>query len=187
MGHGTQVTILAVGRTYGIAKRADPYIVKVINSYMDDGGKHVTGLDVPQAIDVGLEHILEVIRARNLQGKAVVTCSLFFEPGGLGQPVDPLTAIFTKHLAALADLGVVWVQAAGNNGLPVERDDKVVYLGQKLPSVLGTDGNSMITVGGTYDTGRYWPFTSPEGPPGSQTPGSITLWSQAQDVACINP
>jgi hypothetical protein len=187
VGHGTQVTILAVGRAYGIAKRADPYIVKVINSYVDDSGKYVTGLGVPQALDVGLEHILEVIRARNLQGKAVVSCSLSFEPGGLGQPVDPLTVIFTKHLAALADLGAVWVQAAGNRGLPAEQGDRVVYLGEKLPSLLGTSSNSMITVGGTGDTGRYWPFTSPEGPPGSQAPGSITLWSQAQDVVCINP
>ena len=78
-GHGTQVASIAAGTKYGIAPKADLYLIKGSNVWnsVDSDGKfsRQMGLPTPDAWRASLEHVKTVVLARNLQGKAVVSFS----------------------------------------------------------------------------------------------------------------
>lgn len=62
-------------------------------------------------------------------------------------------------------------------------NDPNIRLENKLPQALGTDSNTVITVGGVNEDGQIWEKSSPEGSGG----GSLTVWAQSQNVKCYLP
>ena len=65
---------LAIGRYYGIAPNANAYLVKISTSVGWSGGRVQAAYD-PRASENALDHVIEVIKERGLQGKAVVNHS----------------------------------------------------------------------------------------------------------------
>ncbi|KAI0145044.1 hypothetical protein GGR57DRAFT_517700, partial [Xylariaceae sp. FL1272] len=182
IGHGTQVAMLAVGRTYGIAPDADVFIIKISNNYYDSNGGLQKALIQPGALEAAFEKVHRVVEATSRQGRAVVNLSAGLST--LQTARHPLwQAVFQAHMNEFDHNGVVFVQAAGNHGY---RQPHRIWMNAVVPQRFGTSQNSIITVGGTDDHGRYWDATTPEGPPGIDLPGSITIWAQAVDVQARN-
>lgn len=93
-GHGTHVASLAAGKTFGSAKKATIYSVRVLDC--QNSGPWTTVLD-------GLDYVARVIGERNRP--AIVSMSL---GGGYTQSVN--TAVQSLH-----SLGIIVVVAAGND------------------------------------------------------------------------
>lgn len=93
-GHGTHVAGTIVGKTYGVAKHAKVYAVKVFQ------GSSTTTAAIVEGVDAAVDHILENDRA----DKSVINLSL----GGNNSTVldDALTDATSQ--------GIVVVTAAGN-------------------------------------------------------------------------
>ncbi|KAI1260451.1 hypothetical protein F5Y18DRAFT_253706 [Xylariaceae sp. FL1019] len=182
IGHGTQVAMMAVGRTYGLAPFADVFIIKVANAYKDATGTLMNGRVEPTALNDAFENVHRVVGRRSRQRRAVVNLSLQLSPM---PDIEAATwqRVFRFHMDKLDRNGVVFVQAAGNSG---RGSSNPKWMSDQFPQKFGTRDNSMITVGGTDDHGRYWAKTTPEGPPGAAFPGSITIWAQAKDVTVKN-
>ncbi|KAI0018527.1 hypothetical protein F4780DRAFT_781373 [Xylariomycetidae sp. FL0641] len=196
-GHGTQVAVLAVGRTYGIAQRARPYIIKVSNSYRDYAGVLRSGQKWPAAVDRALNKIEQVVVQRNLQGKAVVNFSfslLEFGYDSQGRNYhDIWREVWEKHANKFFDLGIIWVQAAGNHGYyPHLPEELPTWMGYTLPQGLAGYHHGLLTVGACDKVGTYWPGTTPAGP--NDVPqaewalkGYVHVWAQGVDVQCVGP
>ncbi|KAI1343646.1 peptidase S8/S53 domain-containing protein [Xylariaceae sp. FL0016] len=83
-GHGTLVASAAVGTRYGIAPRADVYLVKIQNvvTVVAGGRKHhLNPPDNPNAWQDAFHRIKSVIDERGLHGKSVVVSSLSYRCG----------------------------------------------------------------------------------------------------------
>lgn len=74
IGHGTSTASLAIGRTYGIAPKANPYLIKIASSIIMHGGRRQTAYEA-RASEDALQHVIRIVKERNLQGKAVVNHS----------------------------------------------------------------------------------------------------------------
>ena len=122
-GHGTHVASLAVGKTFGTAKKATVYSVRVLNC--ENFGAWSAVLD-------GLDYTSRVISERNRP--AVVSLSL---SGGYTQSVN--LAVQTLH-----SQGIPIVVAAGNN-----QDDSCQRSPAGSPYVItvagSADGDSIYT------------------------------------------
>ncbi|KAK8133440.1 hypothetical protein PG984_005452 [Apiospora sp. TS-2023a] len=186
-GHGTSVASLAIGTEYGIASRADSYLVKLSGIYKDTNGKYIMIKPVFENLQWGYEHIADIIKERNLQGKAVINFSGTTER----DPYNSLNFLMTEKLSLdymdeFSRLGVSFVVSAGNDG-DVGLGYK--YMGNFLPQSLGRSDNALITVGSVYDDGKFYRGTSLPGPGwlpnGPQ--GSMTVWAQGVDVDCLRP
>lgn len=111
-GHGTEVAGIAAGTTHGIASKADLYLIKGLNCWVERNA--TTGEMIyhdvkflPDATRVAFERVEEIVKARNLQGKAVVSFTVgeyfrfglqvprsYLPPGG--HPTLYYTAIFNR-------------------------------------------------------------------------------------------
>lgn len=81
---------------------------------------------------------------------------------------------------------------AGNNGFHVDDPSKPIgYMGNNLPSALGSPDNNIITVGAVKANGKYAAWTSPEGCVicndfDDIKKGSMTIWAQGADIQLID-
>ncbi|CAJ2502266.1 Uu.00g096600.m01.CDS01 [Anthostomella pinea] len=138
VGHGTQVGALAFGRKVGLAKNAIPFLVKAVNGYVDSDGVVKGAYLSPDAMDDALTKIEQIIVRRGLQGNAVISSSLHTDYWATPQDYEVIRAMYARHLTTLRDLGVVYVQAAGNDGYnPALPGANVNYIGWRLPGGLG--------------------------------------------------
>ncbi|EMR68913.1 putative subtilisin-like protein [Eutypa lata UCREL1] len=149
VGHGTSVASLAIGQTFGMAPKANAYLIKAITtvSKRDGDNQIVEVADYsPKASLEAMHHIIEVIKDRQLQGKAVVSHSLGRYNRASGMTVTKWRAeksVWKRQLRKLEDLGVVFIQAAGNNGYnPQNPNDQVYKTGMLMPPVLGRATNN---------------------------------------------
>ncbi|WP_164234476.1 S8 family peptidase [Microbacterium hydrocarbonoxydans] len=117
-GHGTHVAGTAVGSTYGVAKKATVYPVRVLNC--EGSG---SSADIIEAIEWLTENAVKPATANYSIGCSSA-CS------------SPATDQAVKNLIAS---GVSWVQAAGNSN-----DDACRYSPQLVPEAI-TVGNSTRT------------------------------------------
>ena len=74
MGHGTCVASLAIGRTHGIAPKANPYLIKIASSVGWENRRIQAAYD-PRSSEHALDHVIKIVKERGLQGKAVVNHS----------------------------------------------------------------------------------------------------------------
>lgn len=77
-GHGTMIAGLAVGKTFGVAKNADLFLIKVANGWIKNiAGQMVLtmGEHHPDAWREAFGKVEKVVEDRGLQGKAVVSLS----------------------------------------------------------------------------------------------------------------
>lgn len=117
-GHGTHVAGTAVGSTYGVAKKANVYPVRVLGC---SGSGSTSG--IVKAIEW-------------LTANAVKPATANYSVGCSSACSSPATDQAVKNLIAS---GVTWVQAAGNSN-----DDACLYSPQLLPEGI-TVGNSTRT------------------------------------------
>lgn len=117
-GHGTHVAGTAVGSTYGVAKKATVYPVRILNC---EGSGSTT--DIIEAIEWLTENAVHPATANYSVG-CRSACS------------SPATDQAVRNLVAS---GVTWVQAAGNSN-----DDACRYSPQLVPEGI-TVGNSTRT------------------------------------------
>ncbi|KAI0471737.1 peptidase S8/S53 domain-containing protein [Xylariaceae sp. FL0804] len=193
-GHGTGVASAAAGLTYGVASKANLYLIKGKNGInktypaSDDRPSqvHISGYTVGALLSAFTEIIYHVGLKDNY-GKAVVNLSW----GIRGTSKDPITVGSgyhneTKKLLEFANNhGIVVVCATGNTGTSAP-----AALGQTVPQRLGTDDNNLITVGGLNKDASKWDGTILAGSGNFQGPGegiganegSISTWAQATDV-----
>jgi hypothetical protein len=79
-GIGTHSVSIAAGTKFGVARKAELYFVKMANQYKEI---YLDGTSVPKtkyiqagAFRTALEHVMDVVRERDLEGKAVVHIGL---------------------------------------------------------------------------------------------------------------
>ncbi|KAJ5901605.1 Subtilisin-like protease 6 [Penicillium taxi] len=169
--HGTSVACVAGGLVYGVASKANLHLVKAKNAWKKPGSPLKVGRYQLAALSDAFIHILGHIRT-NSKGKAVVNMSWGIESS---QDVTNLLDMFIKNLEAL---DAVPVTSAGNTG---DEDDS--GLEKKVPTNLGTDDNTLITVGGTKSDGDLWSKTTPKR---AGKAGSITVYAQGSKVTTQN-
>ncbi|CAJ2510822.1 Uu.00g064470.m01.CDS01 [Anthostomella pinea] len=183
-GHGTAVAPLAVGRTYGLAPKADPYLIELVDAYYGPDRKVRQAAGQTPALKKSFEKIIEIIVSRNLQGKAVVS-SAFLKAQEFAPDWQNVKDLYARNIARLEELGVLWVQAAGNHGLYPNNPTKPWRdLSQFLPTSLASDDNNILTVGSTDGLGRYTTWTSPVGIGSGPAfgPGKINVWAMGDGV-----
>ncbi|KAJ5573894.1 uncharacterized protein N7459_008321 [Penicillium hispanicum] len=169
--HGTGVACVAGGLVYGVASKANLFLVKAKNAWQKPGepleiSKYRLAA-LSEATMVVLGHIRTYTR-----GKAVVNLSL-------GKPASrKATQLFDDFIARLEQLDTGTVTSAGNTGTTPGSG-----LEQRTPTNLGTDSDSLVTVGGVKDNGNLWRLTVPERP---NQAGSMSVYAQAEDVETIN-
>jgi hypothetical protein len=73
-------------------------------------------------------------------------------------------------ISELEQLDVVVVIAAGNSNKE--------KLEERIPQNMGTDSNSIITVGGVNEEGQIWEHSTSQGSGG----GSLTVFAQSENV-----
>ncbi|KAH0443117.1 tri m 2 allergen [Colletotrichum camelliae] len=195
IGHGTSVACVAGGTTLGVASNADLYLIKWKAAQKRNNGSYGPIQSRRKALIDAFNHIrAQIMRANpSLKGKAVVNVSFGIKRGIA--LFDDIQADFEAFIEDLEELGGVFVMAAGNSAQSPSPD----RLGDHLPQLLGTQENSLITVGGVHADGSLQATSEPEGkmqsdPPmedGSPHPnanrrGSVTIYAQAEDVTgCI--
>ena len=176
-GHGTGVASAAAGLTYGVASRANLYLIKAKNgitrSYSDGSGRPDKVLMLGYQLDAVISAINEVIYhvvGNSNYGKAVVNFSWGIA-GTEALPVtvgSPLWIEFQKLLEFANENGIIVVCAAGNlgRGSPEARTYEapnfyhkslhLIAVGYQVPQRLGTSSNNLITVGGLNSDATFW-------------------------------
>lgn len=102
-----------------------------------------------------------------------------------------MAKIFQDRIYELESLGILFVIPAGNEGFDKNHPEREIeYLGDSLPTVLGTDDNNVVTVGAVQANGKYAPWTTPEGSSDDETnsplTGSITVWAQGEVIQIMD-
>ena len=98
------------------------------------------------------------------------------------------TRMWKKRLAELEELGVVFVQSAGNDGLPPgEKFGRLICkTGMNMPANLGRPDNNMIVVSSVNENGQWTPWASPWGADSSSVwggeQGDIMTYAQGENV-----
>ncbi|KUI54448.1 Subtilisin-like protease 2 [Cytospora mali] len=157
--HGTGMAAAAAGAQYGIASKANLYLIKAFNAKRVNN-QWVQSVATPDALNDALSHVLNIVRDRNLQGKAVVSFSQSYQKYNAGRAtkhglddaarqywVDTSTAydnLFARFFTGAKTSGVIFVTSAGNNDV-------------------GASDNEIITVGAVYQDGTLWEGGSPQG------------------------
>ncbi|KAI1338936.1 peptidase S8/S53 domain-containing protein [Xylariaceae sp. FL0016] len=176
------VASLTVGARYGIAKKARPILVKIVGDWTTAQSRGSA-----QSVE-GWEWIFtqieQVVWDQGLIGTAVIVMSA---TPSLAEHSDEheqqMIGLFGRHLEILKDLGVVWVNSAGNRGYDASHpDQEIQYLGEAVPQMFGREGSGIITVGSVNSVGRYSSWNTPPGPPDYEYPGHITVYAQGENV-----
>ncbi|KKY38947.1 putative tri m 2 allergen [Diaporthe ampelina] len=172
-GHGTQVAILAGGCKTGVARKANLFLIKMVEVLMKAGLVEET-MTGPNA----QLHALRLIGAAvagNVasvsvpRGKAVlVMCTGNWREENMSSYGANWEAIKTQMKMALErldQLGVTVVMAAGNDGSssnPQQNPDFVPrYTDQQFPQGLATVDSPMLLVGSTNSKGQLSTFSTP--------------------------
>lgn len=188
-GHGTEVASVAIGTTYGIAARAEPFLIKMAGMYKKDDGRYAMEALSIRTVNDALRRVSHIVKKRHLQGKAVVNLSLNVNRNKCASVPglwEEYQAVFQRYLNEFAQMGIPTVISAGNTGYKPPNAQgvapPVMYMGDHLPAALGTSDNTLITVGSVHSSGRYYRGTTPEGAgsnPNGLT-GSMTVVSFAK-------
>ncbi|KAJ6130036.1 tri m 2 allergen [Penicillium capsulatum] len=163
--HGTMTSILAGGKTLGIAPKSHLYLYKYIGNYKNADGK-IFGKAELAAYKAVTEKVISNINKAN--GRKAVVCM----PVTAGN--DALDDVFQSFIDELDNLGVTFVISAGNRGL-LGKTTADAY-----PQRLGTPENNVITIGGLNYDGTLWVKTTPQG-----RLGSITAYNLAKGVTTM--
>jgi hypothetical protein len=82
MAHGTDMACLAGGKTFSLAPRSNLYLIKTLNVWLDEtrvpfGGDPVWVPDrgTPESLHDAYFHIVQIVKDRRLQGRAVISNS----------------------------------------------------------------------------------------------------------------
>lgn len=163
-GHGTFVAALAAGCKTGVARKANLYLIKMIDVMMKEGLVEET-FSGPTAQLQGLRHVASVIQGfvagvSATRGKAIlVMCAGNWREDNMrsqyGATWDNTKALMKIALERLDGLGVTIVMTAGNDGGTPR------YIDQQFPQGIATADSPMILVGATNSKGRLSPFSSP--------------------------
>lgn len=166
-GHGTGVASAAAGLNYGVAKKANLFLVKAKGSFFQNRGagqqSHLGAAYKLEAIERGL---LKVIGHFGTTGadRAVINMSW-----GIGRKegkeidVDSEWGKMWKKWIAIAEArNIVMVIAAGNDGKS-DNNAPQTRLGDLVPQRFDTLENSLITVGALTGKGAYWEQTTRPG------------------------
>ena len=100
-GHGTHVAGLAGGKTYGVAKKATLYSVRVLDCF---------GYGTTTTLLIGLNHVIDQVQQKQRSSKktrAIINLSLATRSAHLSQA---MRSAITKAV----DNGILVVAAAGN-------------------------------------------------------------------------
>ncbi|KAJ5211134.1 subtilisin-like protein [Penicillium cf. griseofulvum] len=170
--HGTSVASVAGGVIRGVASRADLYLVKYKSAYDKpdaNGNVKEERKNAPlAAMEDAFINVIRHIRQNSNQGKAVVNMSW-----GSKVSVQDFAArkkSLEDFISELEQLDVVVVIAAGNSNKE--------KLEERIPQNMGTDSNSIITVGGVNEAGQIWEHSTSQGSGG----GSLTVFAQSENL-----
>lgn len=185
-GHGTQVAILAAGCKTGVARKANLYLIKMMEVIMKSGRVEeiLTG---PNAQLQGLRKVISVVgRSEIPRGKAVlVMCAGNWREEDMRSQFGPrwetTKAQMKTALIQLDHLGVTIVMSAGNDGVSAnpQQDPGFLprYIDQQFPQNLATADSSMLLVGSTNSQGQLSVFSTPGR---GNTP--VSLYAQGEGV-----
>ncbi|KAK4450400.1 hypothetical protein QBC34DRAFT_424560 [Podospora aff. communis PSN243] len=183
LGHGTQVASLAAGTVFGVASRAELYLIKPYGAWEsrnDEGAAfRALGHLEPGAWRKALQRVEEVVLARGLQGKAVVSLTVCLPiKAPLGYTTDNewqdwhrehqhMVDAFTRFQTFCKENGVTIVMAAGNLGWPLANGDpypeKRHFTGDLVPQRFAEPDNELISVGATHFSGSMVAWQSQPG------------------------
>lgn len=189
-GHGTQVSIVAGGCKTGVARKANLYLVKIMDTIMHSG-LAARPIMAANALVYGLHHVLSVLLGSQgtaiPKGKAIILiCTTLTSISEMKETIPEQKLNVLEHdyktvLAALDRQGVTVIMAAGNNGgtLDPEKQADFVpqYVDEAFPQVLATVDSPLILVGSTNNKGQLSFFSSPGR---GNTP--VTLYAQGEDI-----
>lgn len=185
-GHGTQVAILAAGCKTGVARKANLYLIKMMEVVMKSGRVEeiLTG---PDAQLQGMRKVISVVgRSEVPRGKAVlVMCSgnwrVDVMRGQFGARWETTMRNMKNALLQLDFLGVTVVMAAGNDGVSAnpQQDPGFVprYVDQQFPQNIATADSPLLVVGSTNSQGQLSVFSTPGR---GNTP--VSLYAQGEAV-----
>ncbi|KUI63811.1 Subtilisin-like protease 2 [Cytospora mali] len=174
--HGTGMAAAAAGTRYGIASMAHLYLIKFKNAQLSNG-QWVVQTTTPEALVDAFSQVVDIVKDRGLQGKAVVSFSNSYvkynEVLATKQRLDDAMkqeymetsstydTCLDKFLAEAKENGIIFVNSAGNNGNC--QNSKKMGLGDQSPQDRGTSDNEIITVGAVYQDGTIWEGGTPRG------------------------
>ncbi|KAK3049051.1 hypothetical protein LTR09_009705 [Extremus antarcticus] len=160
VNHGTCAASMAVGTTWGVAKKARLVPVKFKSEAATRPGA---------LMDAFAWAISDVI-SNDREGKAIINLSFGFETDAKNLNIpDPM---MQTMLQDAWDAGIVTIVAAGNDGGTTAK---------ATPQRLGTTDNGLITVGGIQNDGSIWPQSVRQG-----TRGSLTISAVSAALTCAS-
>ncbi|KAI9694752.1 MAG: hypothetical protein M1822_000368 [Bathelium mastoideum] len=202
-GHGTAMASLAVGKNLGVASEANLVIVKVANAKKIRSRRPAAAFsnmltDLSGWVWI-FESILNDVKQKSLQRKAVVSISMVFWWNPDNQGNCALSDIFTKFVQDCAANDVVIVTALGNEGNnwyhipgagPSENENEQItglgnsvgtpwHRGYEVPGRLATQFPNLITVGGVSRNGSLDIITTPVVGVGEEP---ITVFAVSEDI-----
>jgi hypothetical protein len=175
-----RLTVSTTGLVFGVAPRANLYLVKVGYAIVDDKDEWKDDSMAPDAVLEGLRHVLEVIEKGYLgiQGhKSVINLSFGFRaynsiPKYGAKRYQEYQEAFANYFEKLRQRGVTIVMATGNSGEQMGDD-----LTKCIPQALATTGSDLITVGATNNKGQLADFSTP-----GFGDNQVTLFAQGVEV-----
>lgn len=161
LGHGSCVAAKVAGPTYGVAKKASVVMVKagilslVFSSYL----LKATAL------------IIEDVKSKGLQGKAVVNVSWGWPIEGPNEMNDEVRDKWLEMIEELLDLDVAFITAAGNSN---ERKFAEAHLGfNSYPQISAKKHPEIMVVGATDMDGYATPWTQMDDDVAVSAPGMV--------------
>jgi hypothetical protein len=69
------MAMLAASSGYSLAPKSNLYVVKDCGDYIDEDGKRYVMHSTPSGLHEAFTHIIQVVKDRDLQGKAVISAA----------------------------------------------------------------------------------------------------------------
>ncbi|KAH8771872.1 hypothetical protein F5883DRAFT_642539 [Diaporthe sp. PMI_573] len=185
MAHGTDMACLAGGETFSLAPRSNLYLIKTLNVWLDEtrvpfGGDPVWVPDrgTPESLHDAYFHIVQIVKDRRLQGRAVISNSNGYhypryindrstwEPFARGRSpplaeeemaemmkeladfVQAANAIYDDISKAARSNGIIWIQSVGNQGAHPHGPEDP----RIVPDVIAATGDTIPRFGSTSDS-----------------------------------
>ncbi|KAH7073921.1 peptidase S8/S53 domain-containing protein [Paraphoma chrysanthemicola] len=180
-GHGTKMATIAAGKGYGVAPKADLYLLKrngEWNKGTESNKPDENYATQPPALAAVFDTIESHVRSRlraNSRAKSVINMSwgIPVQTTDVGRAMND---VLEEFLDFIEELRVPVVTAAGNS--PEMR------LHRTMPQKFGTADNMIITVGGVEPNGRLFKDTTPAQPGEA---GSMSVYAPARDIIVPSP